>query len=162
VQGSLFITYDYLGFKRRKLRFLHQPVWETSKGQLLPTKKRNNTYKGCRKRIACAHDVHEAAPVCEFLCFRPFFDSSSLLETPRNFKWIFFIFYCLQKPSKNHCSSNFISLILHVMSWFVVLHDFSIQNTQNTYGVAWFSIKVNYNNSSENNTICFSNHWQLF
>jgi len=59
-------------------------------------------------------------------------------------------------------TSTFISLILHVMYWFVNLLDFSIQNTQNNYEVAWSRIKVNYNNLSENNTIYSSNHWQLF
>jgi len=43
----------------------------------------------------------------------------------------------------------------------VDLHDFSLQNTQNIYGVTWSRIKVNYKDSSENNTICPSNHWQL-
>ena len=38
------------------------------------------------------------------------------------------------------------------MSWFVDLYDFLLQNSQNTYGVAWFKIKVNYNDSNENNT----------
>jgi hypothetical protein len=94
-----------------------------------------------------------------YLWFRiPRFRSFLCLETPRNLKLIFITLYCLQKPSKNHWYSIFISLILHLMSWFVDLHDLSLQNT---YGVAWFRIKVNYNDSSENNTICSLNHWQF-
>jgi len=35
------------------------------------------------------------------------------------------------------------------MSWFVDLHDSSLQNTYNTYEASWFRIIVNYNDSSE-------------
>jgi len=31
MQGSIFISYDYLGFKRRKLSFSTDPAWKTSK-----------------------------------------------------------------------------------------------------------------------------------
>ena len=38
------------------------------------------------------------------------------------------------------------------MSWFVDLHDLSLQRTQNIYRVAWFRIKMNYKESNEYNT----------
>ena len=100
--------------------------------------------------------------MCEFLLFHPVFDRSSILKLLGT--WNEFSSLCIvlkKKPSKNHWYSIFISLILHVMSWCVDLHDSSLQNTQNTYRVTWFRIKVNYNDSGENNTICSSNHWQL-
>jgi len=106
--------------------------------------------------------AHEAAHCVRNLTFLSRFRLFFRLETPMNVKWIFFTLYFLQKPSKNYWNSIFISLILYVMSWFVDLHDFSLQNTQNIYGFASFKIKVNYNESSENNIICSSNHWQLF
>ena len=102
------------------------------------------------------HEAHGLCEGCEWgssrvriLVISSRSQSFFCLETPRNLKWIFFTLYCLQKPYKNHWSSFFIPLILHVMSWFVDLHDFSPHNTQNTYWVAWFRIKVNYNDSSE-------------
>jgi len=65
------------------------------------------------------------------------------------------------KLSKNYWSSFFISLIIHAVSCFANLHDFSLKKIQNTYEVAWFRIKVNCNYSSENNTKYSLNHWQL-
>jgi len=48
------------------------------------------------------------------------------------------------------CTNSVVFGLFHTfihlaMSWFVNLHDFSLQNTQNTYGVARFRLKVNYN-----------------
>ena len=68
---------------------------------------------------------------------------SFLLAMSWNVKWIFFTLYCLQRPSENHWSSNFISLILYLMYCFAYLHDFSLKNTKNTYEVARFMIKLN-------------------
>lgn len=61
-----------------------------------------------------------------FVLFSRILSSWNALELGR----IFSILYCLQKPFKNHYSSFFIYLILHVMSCFVDLHDFSIKNVR--------------------------------
>jgi hypothetical protein len=90
----------------------------------------------------------EAAPRVLFLVFLSRFRLFFRLKTPRNLKWIFFS-HCIVF---NNLLRTF-DLQLFIL-WFVDLHDSSQQNTQNTYGVAWSRIKLNYNDSGENNTIC--------
>ena len=167
MQETLFIVYDYLEFKRRKLGFFHRFSLKNKQRAVFACSCAYEAHTGaqeahrsvkhclmCKRSMACAQEAHGAASMCELLRFRLFFH----LETPMNLKWIFITLYRLKKPSKNHWSSIIISLILYVMSWFVDFHDFSLQTT---YRVAWFWIKVNYNDSSENNTVYSAKHWQL-
>jgi len=121
----LMITY---GLREEIWAFSTDPTWKTSKGQFLPT-----WCVGAHERGACVHDtcvgVHEASPPVWVLAFSSRFLSFFHLEIHRNLKWIFFVLYYLHKSSKNHWSSNFISLILYVMPWFVNLYDSSLPNT---------------------------------
>jgi len=164
VQRSLFIAYDYWGFKRRKLCFLHPSNLENK--QIVITEHVGKQGAAITNAASCAgaHMLgtgeHLAVSYVRFLAFSSRCRSFFHLETPKNLKWIFFTSYCLKKTFKEPLVFNYISLMFHVMSWFVDLYDFSLQITQNTYGVAWYTIKVNYNDSSENNTIFSSNHSQ--
>jgi len=108
----------------------------------------------------CMAHAHEASLLVQTLQFSTLFQSLFHLVMPWNFKWFFFTLYCLQMSSKNHWTSIFISLILHLMSCFVGLHDFS-EMTQNTYGVVWIRIKLNCNDLNEKNTKNSSKHWQF-
>jgi len=106
----------------------------------------------------CRHKGSWGSPQVLFLAFSFLFRSFFHLKTPRNLKWISFTLYCLQQPSKNPWSS-----ILHPWScaWCLDVMIYMIphyKTLKHTYGVAWCRIKLNYNDSSQNNTICSSNH----
>jgi len=163
----MHIVLGYLGIKRRKLGFIHRSSLENKQKVVF------NRYwvHGCIKQGAWAPEGSRNAvlgvgehgtcvggvwgiPQMWFFAFS--FVLSS--ENSKNLKWIFFTLYCLQQPFKKAWSS-----ILHHWSFtwcrYIDLHDYSLQNTQNTHGVAWSRIIMNYNDSSENNTKCSSNHW---
>jgi len=89
--------------------------------------------------------------------FRAFF----CLEISWNIEWISPYLYLLQKPFKNHWSSIFISLDPSCDVFFCWFSWFLAKKTQNTYGVAWFMITMNYNDSNKNTINCSSNHGQL-
>jgi len=145
-----------------------------NKKQFLPASRRKGTWirrRGAWGSILGVHDTDagepEATPQVRFLAFSSRFRLFFRLETPKNLEWIFFTLYFLQQLSKT-LIFNSSSLVLHMMSCFDDLHDSSLQNTQNTCGVAWFRIKLNYNdskaiqyvpqsinNSSESHLSCF-------
>jgi len=94
----------------------------------------------------------EAASQVRFLAFSSFFWSFFHLKTLRNLKSIFFTLYCLQQSFKNPWSS-----IFHPWSftWCLDLMIYMIPHYKTLKtGVAWSWIKLNYNDSIENNTIC--------
>ena len=139
MQRSLFIAKDYLGFRRRKVRFLQRSILENNIASCT-----NGAWPG-------ANGARGSPCGAKVLCFRPVFDRSSvwkLLGTWNDF----FTLYCLQ------------SSFPWSFGWCLDLSSYMISHyktMKNTYVVAWFRINVNYNDSSENNTICFSKHWQL-
>ena len=158
MQESLFIAWGCLGFKSRKLGFFHRFSLINSKKtdfNLLPG-------VGClgqKQNASPAHSqtadaVRLRQPLrCDFLCFLLVFDRSfswKLIGTWNQFSSICIVFNNLLRT----VDLQFFILNLHMMSWFDDLHDSSLQYTQNTYGVAWSWIKLNYNDSIENNTIC--------
>jgi len=75
----------------------------------------NGAYRSAWGAWPCANGAH-GCPCVRNLAFLFRFRSFFCLETPKNLKWIFFTLYHLQQLSKNHWSSSFISLILHMMS----------------------------------------------
>jgi len=142
MQESLFIENDYLGFKRRKLSFFcTDPIWKTR----------------CRKFMLASVGRWSLQgrlwqPLrCENLHFHPVFDRYSVWKLLGIWNELFSL--CI--VFKNLIIT--IEFNLHILD----LHDSSLQNTYNTYGVAWFRIKVNHNDSNENNTKSSSTHWQL-
>jgi len=82
VQGSLFIAYDYLGFKKRKLGFVHRfylknKLWVIEAMATLPH------VQVARGNV---QEAHVAPPVVRNLIFSSRFQSFFRLETPRNLK----------------------------------------------------------------------------
>lgn len=132
--------HDNFGVKRVKIGVFNQKRLE---------KQENNTSCPCpcaRRMVWCA-GVHgavmivvpcalhmdsrlgvleAASPMC-IQHFSTLFNVFFHLAMPWNFKWIFCTLYCLQMSSKNHQTSTFILLILHLMSYFVDLHGFSLK-----------------------------------
>jgi len=80
LQGSLFITNDYLRFKRRKLGSFHrfslknklQEIFSRSCALVAYT--RAHKAHGAVEPLPLALMTHEAVLVCEILRFRPIFD----------------------------------------------------------------------------------------
>ena len=131
MQGSLFIENDYLGFKIRKMGFFHsfslknklQTIFARSCALVVHTRaleahEEVTTLLHARVAHGNALMAHEASLCVRNLAFSSRFRSFFYLETPRNFKWIFFTFYCLQKPYKNPWTSIFMSLICR-FTWFL-------------------------------------------
>jgi len=154
VKRSLFIANDYLRFKRRKLNFLHRPSLKNKQTA-------NSGRRGAWGSSKCqAHERLRQPLMYDFLRFRPVLYCSSiwtLQGTWNEFSSPYIVF-------KNLLWTIGLQFHILVLSCDVLICQltwFSLQNAQNTYGVAWSRIKVNYNDSSENNTICSSNHWQL-
>jgi hypothetical protein len=96
VQGSLFIAYDYIGFKRRKLAFSIVSAWKTNNGKFLPAAVHKCIWEGRKRHMLCAQEAYDATRVCEF-AFSSHFLSFFHLETPRNLKLVFFSFYIVFK-----------------------------------------------------------------
>ena len=130
MQGSLFTVHHYSGFKRWKLRLFHQSILENKQNNIFACSHAHGAWSdthGCMRRpcLMCrdAWGSSSSANFADFVRFRAFFR----LEMPWNMEWFFLNLYCLQIPSKNHWSSFFISLILHMMSCFADLYDFSLK-----------------------------------
>jgi len=158
VQGSLFILHNYLEVKiwilgfflrstlknKLKLQFTHMGTRGSPQG-----------YSMCMAHSSCAwaHDAVAEVRILQFFewCF----------EMPWNLGWILPNMYYLQNHSKNHWSSFFISLDPSCGVLLCQITRFNNKITQNTDGVTWFRIKMNYNDLNENNTNCSSQHGQL-
>jgi len=102
-----------------------------------------------------------AASPIQFLAFSFCFQSFFHWDTPRNLKWIFFTLHCLKKKSYRNPWSSISYQWSFTRCLDLSIYIVSHYKTLNTYGVAWFKVKVNYNSSSKNSTMCSSNHWQL-
>lgn len=104
-----------LGGKRRKIGVLNQNMLK-NKQQALSD---HVPCAGCM----CASGSLSCANFVVFVPFRAFFR----LAIPWSLKWIFFSLYCIQIPFKNHWYLIFISSILHLVSCFADMHDFSLK-----------------------------------
>lgn len=152
MQGCLFIVHRYLGFKIKEPNFFHhhlvhhyawahEMVWIDTWGS------------------SQDFHMHMAQQLqwefCTFRRFSSVLPSWNALEFEMNFSQTSIVF----KYFKTIDLQSWISLIFHVMTCFSDLHYFSLKSTKNTYGIAWFRIKLNYNDSNKNNIKCTSNHW---
>lgn len=125
MQKSIFIVHHYLRFKKWKLDFF---TTDTTR----KTSKIAFFLQPCAARIKWHTGAPEAVTLVQILQFLSLFRAFFRHEMSWNLGWIFPNLYCLQKNSKNHRFSFFISLIFHVMSYFANLHDFSLKKLKST------------------------------
>lgn len=137
MQGSLFIDHHYLGVQRRKIGVLNQNMLKNKKQAL-------SDHVPCAGRM-CASSSPSCANFVVFVHFRSFFR----LAIPWSLKWIFFTLYCIQIPFKNHWYLIFIPSILHLVSCFSDIHDFSLKRHKTPMAKTIHKVNQTIDNSSK-------------
>jgi len=93
-----------------------------------------------QKHVDSCFGMHNAAPPARFCSFRPFFKGSSFLQC----------LWTLNEFSSFCIVFKYLIGTTEIQSCFADLYDFSLKR-----------LKVNYNNSNENNTKSSLNHWHF-
>ena len=125
--GSLFIAYDYLGFKIRKLKFLHRSILENKKtinyGHVCA---QGPIPSGTGAHLATSHVRFLAFLSCFFLIF--FYHSSvwKLLWTWNEFALLFIVFKNLLRTTRLQTSYHWsftwcLDLLIYMISYYKTL-----------------------------------------